>query len=194
MGNTAGKLAGPATTAILKRAAVGSAAASAPGPHLDVATFAGGCFWGLELAFQRIPGVVKTEVGYTQGVMPNPTYATCGETGHTEAVQVTYDYSIVKYDDLLAVFWEFINPTTYNKQGSDVGSQYRSGIYYHSDLQEKAAMKSRNEVAKYYTKPIVTEINRASTWYPAEKDHQQYLSKRGQCSDKGDRSPIRCYG
>lgn len=162
----------------------------------DTATFAGGCFWGIELAFQRVPGVVKTEVGYTQGLKKNPTYedVCSGSTGHTEAVQVTYDTTAIKYDDLLTVFWDIINPTTFNKQGNDVGSQYRSGVYYHDDYQQTAATRSRDEVAKRYKDPIVTEINRASTWYPAEAYHQQYLSKGGQCSRTGDLTPIRCYG
>jgi peptide-methionine (S)-S-oxide reductase len=149
MGNAGGKAAGPATAEILQRAAASApATAGAANPTFDTATFAGGCFWGLELAFQRLPGVVKTEVGYTAGLKKNPTYdeVCSGSTGHTEGVQVTYDYSIIYYDDLLVVFWEFINPTTFNKQGNDVGTQYRSGIYYHSNAQEKAAMKSRDEV------------------------------------------------
>lgn len=162
----------------------------------DVATFAGGCFWGIELAFQRVPGVTKTEVGYTQGQKKNPTYeeVCTGSTGHTEAIQVTYDTTAIKYEDLLTVLWDIIDPTTYNRQGNDVGSQYRSGIYFHDDYQQAAAMRSREEVQKRYTKPIVTEVSLANKWYPAEEHHQQYLSKGGQCSRTGDLTPIRCYG
>jgi peptide-methionine (S)-S-oxide reductase len=155
-----------------------------------------GCFWGIELAFQRVPGIVKTEVGYTQGMIKNPTYeeVCTGATGHTEAVQVTFDTTAIKYEDLLTVFWDIIDPTTLNQQGNDLGTQYRSGIYYHNENQKVAALRSKEEQQKNYPVPIVTEILKASTWYPAEDYHQQYLSKGGQCSRTGDLTPIRCYG
>jgi methionine-S-sulfoxide reductase len=170
-----------------------------PGPtskKIDIATFAAGCFWGLELAFQRVPGVIQTEVGYTQGNKKNPTYeeVCSGSTGHTEAVQVRYDPHMVSYTDLLTVFWDRLDPTTKNRQGNDVGTQYRSGIYYHNEEQKKAIFASKEKEQLKYDKPIVTEIASASEWYPAEAYHQQYLSKGGQCSLKGDLTPIRCYG
>lgn len=155
-----------------------------------------GCFWGIELAFQRVPGVVKTEVGYTQGVKKNPAYeeVCSGTTGHTEAVQVTYDTTAIKYEDLLTVYWDLIDPTTLNQQGNDMGTQYRTGIYFHNDNQKDAAIRSRNEQQQKYNQKIVTEIAKATTWYPAEDYHQQYLQKGGQCSRAGDLTPIRCYG
>ena len=119
-------------------------------PGLAIATFAGGCFWGLELAYQRAPGVVKTSVGYTAGADPAPTYETVcsGGTGHTEAVQVYYDPAETTYADLLAVFFDRVDPTTLNRQGNDVGTQYRSGIYYHDEDQKKEAEKVRQEEEK----------------------------------------------
>lgn len=114
-----------------------------PPPGQAIATFAGGCFWGLELAFQRVPGVTATSVGYTGGPDPAPTYETVcsGTTGHTEAVQVYYDPSACAFDDLLAAFFAKVDPTTLNRQGNDVGTQYRSGIYFHDDAQKAAAEK-----------------------------------------------------
>ena len=161
-----------------------------------------GCFWGLQLAFQRVPGVLETEVGYTQGQTKNPTYEeVCeGKTGHAEAVQVTYDPSIISYEELLDFFWDFIDPTALNEQGNDVGTQYRSGIFYHSDLQKTVAFRSRDALQQsdLYSNPvqrkIVTQITGAKTWYRAEESHQRYLEKGGQCASKGDISAIRCYG
>lgn len=148
------------------------------------------------MAFQRVPGVVSTEVGYTQGFKLNPTYeqVCSGSTGHTEAVKVTYDTAAVGYEDLLAVYWDILDPTTKNRQGGDSGTQYRSGIYFLNEKQRTAALLSKEEQQKKYTKPIVTEIFAAKEWYTAEKYHQQYLQKGGQCAKKGDLTPIRCYG
>eukprot|EP01031_Cornospumella_fuschlensis_P028273 gene28273-34140_t len=163
----------------------------------EVATFAGGCFWGIELAFQRVPGVVKTEVGYTQGFLANPTYeqVCSGRTGHTEAVQVTFDPTFLPYSDLLTVLFDIIDPTTVNGQGNDFGTQYRTGVYYHSPAQELAAKDMLKQLAaKYAPTPIATEVKEATEWYPAEAYHQQYLQKGGQCARTGDLSPIRCYG
>lgn len=148
------------------------------------------------MAFQRVPGVVSTEVGYTQGFKVNPTYeqVCSGSTGHTEAVKVTFDTAAVGYEDLLAVYWDILDPTTKNRQGGDSGTQYRSGIYYINEKQRTAALLSKEVQQKKYTKPIVTEIFEAKEWYTAEKYHQQYLQKGGQCAKKGDLTPIRCYG
>lgn len=170
---------------------------TASGPR-EVATFAAGCFWGIELAFQRVPGVVSTSVGYTQGLTKSPSYENVcsGTTGHAEAVQVTFDANAITFSDLLTVFWDIHDPTTLNRQGNDVGSQYRSGIYYHSESQEQAAFASlkRQQALLGDHQRIVTEIKPASVYYLAEEYHQQYLAKGGQCSLTGDLTPIRCYG
>jgi peptide-methionine (S)-S-oxide reductase len=148
-----------------------------------IATFGAGCFWGVEAAFRQIPGVLSTRVGYLGGTMENPTYrdVCSGRTGHAEVVEVTYDPSRVTYDDMLTVFWENHDPTTLNRQGPDVGEQYRSAIFYHDDEQEQKARASKDERDKSgrYRRPIVTEITPASAFYEAEDYHQQYLEKRG---------------
>jgi peptide-methionine (S)-S-oxide reductase len=147
------------------------------------ATFGAGCFWGVEAAYRQIPGVLSTAVGYLGGTLENPTYhdVCSGRTGHAEVVQVTYDPSRVTYDDLLTVFWENHDPTTLNRQGPDIGTQYRSAIFYHDDAQKEAATASKDEREKSgrYRRPIVTEITPASEFYMAEDYHQQYLEKRG---------------
>lgn len=147
------------------------------------ATFAAGCFWGVEAAFRKIPGVVATQVGYTGGHTKNPTYEdVCSdETGHAEAVLVTYDPSKVSYAELLDAFWSAHDPTTMNRQGPDVGSQYRSAIFFHDPEQEKIAHASLDEVEKsgVFKRKIVTEIVPAETFYPAENYHQQYFEKQG---------------
>ena len=150
---------------------------------MATATFAAGCFWGVEAAFRQVPGVTATCVGYTGGTTTNPTYKqVCSDrTGHAEAVEVTYDPARVSYDDLLRVFWEIHDPTQRNRQGPDVGTQYRSAIFYHDSEQETAARasKERLERSGVHKRPIVTEIVPAQTFYQAEDDHQQYLEKRG---------------
>ena len=151
---------------------------------MEKATFAAGCFWGVEAAFRQVEGVLSTRVGYTGGSVPNPTYEqVCTDrTGHAEAVEVIYDASRVSYDDLLDVFWSNHNPTTKNRQGFDVGTQYRSAIFFHSPEQEQAARASRERVQATLDRPIVTEITPASDFYEAEDYHQQYLEKRGRAS------------
>jgi peptide-methionine (S)-S-oxide reductase len=147
------------------------------------ATFGAGCFWGVEAAFRQVPGVVSTAVGYTGGTMANPTYEdVCSDrTGHAEAVEVEYDPSRVAYEDLLRVFWENHDPTTPNRQGPDVGTQYRSAIFFHTPEQQSAARTSKEALDRSgtYRRPIVTEITPASTFWRAEDYHQQYLEKRG---------------
>jgi peptide-methionine (S)-S-oxide reductase len=147
------------------------------------ATFAAGCFWGVEATFRQIPGVISTRVGYTGGKTENPTYKeVCTDgTGHAEAVDVDYDPAKVKYADLLKVFWENHDPTQLNRQGPDWGTQYRSAIFYHSPEQaaEAKASKESLEKAQVYSKPIVTQIIPAVIFFPAEDYHQQYLEKRG---------------
>lgn len=151
-----------------------------------IATFGAGCFWGVEAAYRQIPGVLSTRVGYLGGTMENPTYkdVCSGRTGHAEVVEVTYDPKRLTYDDLLTVFWENHDPTTLNRQGPDVGVQYRSAIFYH-DAEQKAAAeasKAERDRSGRYRRPIVTEITPASTFYEAEDYHQQYLEKRGLAS------------
>lgn len=147
------------------------------------ATFAAGCFWGVEATFRQIPGVTATRVGYTGGDMNNPTYKdVCSDrTGHAEAVEVDYDPSKVSYEDLLNVFWENHDPTQLNRQGPDFGTQYRSAIFYHSPEQEQAAKASKEKLAKSerFNRPIVTQVVPAVMFYQAEDYHQQYLEKRG---------------
>ena len=147
------------------------------------ATFAAGCFWGVEAAFRQIEGVTATRVGYTGGDFKNPTYkdVCSGTTGHAEAVEVEYDPSKVTYEELLEVFWENHDPTTLNRQGPDVGTQYRSAVFFLTPEQEAAAKASKEKLQRNgkYKRPIVTEINPASEFYPAEDYHQQYLEKRG---------------
>ena len=151
--------------------------------NMEKATFAAGCFWGVEAAFSKLEGVSSTRVGYTGGHAENPTYrqVCTGTTGHAEAVEVTYDPSRVSYEELLDVFWEIHNPTTLNRQGPDLGSQYRSAIFYHSPGQKEAAGASRTKLGESgrFNGSIVTEITPASTFYRAEEYHQKYLEKKG---------------
>ena len=151
---------------------------------MATATFAAGCFWGVEAAFRRVDGVTGTAVGYIGGDTEDPTYEeVCSDlTGHAEAVQVEFDPERVSYEDLLEVFWSIHDPTTRNRQGPDVGSQYRSAVYFHDAAQEAAAhaSKARLEVEKRVSRPVVTEITPADTFYMAEDYHQQYFEKQSQ--------------
>jgi len=153
---------------------------------LEVATFAAGCFWGVEAAFQGVPGVVDTAVGYSGGHMDSPTYrdVCTDETGHAEVVQVTFDPSQVTFAQLLDVFWNAHDPTQVNRQGPDVGTQYRTAIFFHSPEQEEIAKKSRAalEASGKFRRPIATEITPAGKFYRAEEYHQKYLQKRGAAS------------
>jgi peptide-methionine (S)-S-oxide reductase len=149
--------------------------------NLEKATFGAGCFWGVEAVFRRLAGVKSTQVGYLGGALKNPTYEqVCTDrTGHAEVVEVTFDPAVIRYHDLLEVFWENHNPTTLNRQGPDVGRQYRSAIFFHSPEQEAEAKRSRDATQARFPKPIVTEITPASEFWRAEEYHQQYLEKRG---------------
>ena len=150
---------------------------------MEKATFGAGCFWGVEAAFRQIPGVKSTAVGYAGGNLANPTYeAVCTDrTGHAEVVEVEFDPGRATYGQLLDVFWNSHDPTTLNRQGPDVGTQYRSVVFYHSPEQEAEARdsKQRLEAAGKFRRPIVTQIEPAPTFYRAEDYHQQYLEKRG---------------
>jgi len=148
---------------------------------VEQATFAAGCFWGVEDTFRQVPGVLDVTVGYTGGSTEHPTYEqVCSHrTGHAEAVLVAFDPAKVSYDELLDVFWPMHDPTTLNRQGPDVGSQYRSAIFVHDEAQEKAAHASREHAQPRFRRPIVTEITPASTFWPAEEYHQRYFAKHG---------------
>ncbi|GCE45955.1 peptide-methionine (S)-S-oxide reductase [Thermosporothrix hazakensis] len=147
------------------------------------ATFGAGCFWGVEEVFRTQKGVLSTTVGYEGGHLENPTYedVCTDKTGHAEVVEIEYDPEQISYDELLTLFWDNHNPTTPNRQGPDIGTQYRSVIFYHTPEQKAAALasKERQEQSGKYHRPIVTEIVPASTFYKAEDYHQQYLAKRG---------------
>lgn len=168
------------------------------GKKMSVATFAGGCFWGLELAFQRVPGVEYTAVGYTQGPETEPSYnqVCSGTTGHTEAVIVLFDPETCSYQTLLDTFFGRVNPLQVNGQGNDRGTQYRTGVYYHDEEQQKEAEETFEALQNglYSGKKIATENKKAMPFWPAEKYHQQYLEKGGQSAAKGSSVTIRCYG
>ncbi len=160
---------------------MGTTAQSREQSPLETGTFAAGCFWGVEAVFRRTPGVRATTVGYAGGTLEHPSYhdVCTGTTGHAEVVQVRFDPAEVPYDELLEVFWRSHDPTTPNRQGPDVGTQYRSAIFFHSPEQEVAAHASKARWQGRVGQPIVTEITPASAVYPAEEDHQRYLEKRG---------------
>lgn len=147
---------------------------------MEKATFAAGCFWHIEEVFEKSRGVVSTLAGYTGGKMKNPTYANVcsGATGHMEAVEVIFNPAKISYEKLLDVFWNIHDPTTKNRQGLDVGSQYNSAIFYHNEEQKKAAVKSKAERQKQMQRKIVTEIKKATKFWPAEEYHQKYYEKR----------------
>ena len=148
---------------------------------LERATFAAGCFWGVEASFREIEGVVKTSVGYTGGRTADPSYeqVCSGATGHAESVEVWFDPTVLSYGELLNVFWSIHNPTTPDRQGWDFGTQYRSAIFFHDPDQERLAIASRAQHQETLRRPIVTEIVPASTFYDAEEYHQRYLEKHG---------------
>jgi len=152
----------------------------------ELATFGAGCFWGVEVAFRQIPGVLDALAGYSGGTMPNPSYQdVCSDrTGHAEVVQVTFDPARVSYDRLLDAFFTSHDPTQLNRQGPDVGRQYRSAIFYHSEAQREAAeaAKRKWEASGRWKRPIVTEISPAAPFWKAEEYHQRYLEKRGLAS------------
>jgi peptide-methionine (S)-S-oxide reductase len=150
-----------------------------PAAGTEIATFANGCFWCTEAIFEQLDGVISAVSGYTGGQVKNPTYKqVCdGTTGHAECLQITYDPSKISFDELLEVFWETHDPTTLNRQGNDVGTQYRSGIFYHNAEQKEKAEKYKAELNKSgaFDRPIVTEITAFDKFYPAEDYHQEYF-------------------
>lgn len=153
---------------------------------MEQAIFGAGCFWGVEAEFRKLKGVLNTSVGYTGGSTKNPTYKdVCSyATGHAEVVQIDFDPRIITYEELLNTFWSIHNPTTLNRQGPDIGSQYRSVIYYMNEEQKDKALSKLEEldISKKYKDPIVTEIKPAIEYYLAEDYHQQYFEKRGLAS------------
>ncbi|KPC74777.1 methionine sulfoxide reductase A [Thermoactinomyces vulgaris] len=150
---------------------------------MALATFGAGCFWGVEETFRKLPGVLNTAVGYMGGTKENPTYeeVCTDKTGHAEVVQVEFDPEQITYADLLDVFWNNHNPTTLNRQGPDVGTQYRSVIFYHDETQKKLAEESKQALDRSgrFKNPIVTQVEPATTFWRAEEYHQRYLQKRG---------------
>ena len=147
----------------------------------ELATFAAGCFWGVESSLRRLPGVIDVVVGYAGGSKENPTYeeVCSGRTGHAEAAQVTFDPSVVTYNQLLDAFWQLHDPTTLNRQGPDFGTQYRSAIFTHSEVQSMEAKTSMEAAQAQFRQPIVTQIEPAGTFWPAEEYHQRYFEKKG---------------
>jgi methionine-S-sulfoxide reductase len=149
---------------------------------MAIATFSAGCFWGVEAKFRQVTGVLSTRVGYTSGHTDAPDYnAICtGTTGHAEAIEITFDPETLSYDNLLDIFWTIHNPTTLNQQGPDIGSQYRSGVFYHDPHQKQAALDKKQALnqSHFSAQPIVTEITAASHFYPAETYHQCYIEKQ----------------
>jgi peptide-methionine (S)-S-oxide reductase len=152
----------------------------------ETATFGAGCFWGVEARFRQEPGVIDTRVGYLGGHLENPTYEeVCSDTtGHAEVVEVVYDSGQLDFETLLDIFWEMHDPTQLNRQGPDVGRQYRSAIFYHGSTQKAAAdaSRARLEASGRHARPVVTEISPATTFYEAEEYHQRYLEKKGLAS------------
>jgi len=150
---------------------------------MEKATFAAGCFWGVEAAFRKVPGVISVTVGYSGGTMENPGYGdvSTDRTGHAESVEITYDPAKATYNDLITVFWKIHDPTTTNRQGPDIGSQYRSAIFYHSEAQRVAAADSKEKLGRSdrFKGDIVTEISPATSFNPAEEYHQRYFEKQG---------------
>lgn len=176
------RLAGPAAVLLfMNQSPAQTCAAETSGQHLAQATFGGGCFWCVEAVFETEPGVTAVASGYAGGNTINPSYddVCSGTTGHAEVVQITFDPKIVPYDRLLDLFWEAHDPTTLNRQGADVGTQYRSIILYHDAAQKEAAEKSRAEAGKQFGRPIVTEIVPLEAFYPAEDYHQDYFRRNG---------------
>jgi len=148
---------------------------------VEKATFAAGCFWGVEASFRTLPGVIDATVGYSGGHQESPSYpeVCTGTTGHAESVEVVFDPEQLSYEELVDAFWKLHDPTQLNRQGPDVGTQYRSAIFFHDAEQEKAAIASRDRAQERFSRPIVTEIVPVSTFWPAEEYHQRYFEKHG---------------
>jgi len=150
---------------------------------MAITTLAAGCFWGVEAQFRQVHGVISTRVGYSNGATKDPDYkqVCTGTTGHAEVIEITFDPDILSFESLLGVFWKLHDPTSLNRQGVDIGSQYRSAVFYHNEQQREQAelIKKTLDKAHVFSSPIVTEITAVSTFYPAEEYHQCYLEKKG---------------
>ena len=161
----------------------GSPSADTPAADLQTATFGAGCFWCVEAVFELLEGVQTVESGYCNGAVPNPTYrqVCTGTTGHAEVIRLTYDSSVISFEELLEVFWSSHDPTTLNRQGADFGTQYRSGVYYHTEEQKQIAETCRQRLndEQAFDDPVVTEIVEAAEFYPAEDYHQDYFELNG---------------
>ena len=197
--SAAGKQPGERQLAVLRRqvdVAVDPTGNNNDGAALETLVLAAGCFWGVQLAFERLPGVASTEVGYIGGKTEAPTYGQVsrGNTGHAEAVRVTYDSTAISLESLLDVFFDCHDPTTLNRQGNDVGTQYRSALFYASDEERIAMSGARFREQVRRGEEIATSLELRGTFTPAEDHHQNYLALRGQASAKGSEEPIRCYG
>jgi peptide-methionine (S)-S-oxide reductase len=147
----------------------------------ETAIFAAGCFWYIEEVFSKLNGAISTRVGYTGGKTENPSYeqVSSEKTDHAEAIEITFNPKEITYKELLNIFWKVHNPTTINRQGPDIGTNYRSAIFYTNEKQKEIAIKSKEEHSKDFTKPIVTEIKKLDVFYPAEEYHQKYIKKHG---------------
>jgi peptide-methionine (S)-S-oxide reductase len=171
------------STSINKKKSAMTAATTHSASSIDTATFANGCFWCTEAIFEELKGVLSATSGYTGGQTKNPTYkeVCSGETGHAECIQIVYDTTVISFDELLEVFWTTHDPTTLNRQGNDIGTQYRSGIFYHSEIQRSKAESYKEALDKSgaWDRPIVTEITPFTIFYPAEDYHQQYFELNG---------------
>lgn len=145
----------------------------------ELATFAGGCFWGMEELFRKLPGVIETRVGYAGGFVDNPKYVNVktGKTGHAESLEVRFNPKVTTYQKLVEFFFKVHDPTTLNRQGNDIGSQYRSAIFFHSDSQKQVAESVKARAQKAWPQPVVTEITTAGPFYTAEAEHQDYLQR-----------------
>lgn len=168
----------PTLFAAMSAALAGSAAA-ADSVKTETATFGAGCYWCTEAVMQRVEGVLKSTSGFMGGTVVNPSYEqVCeGTTGHAEVIQVEFDPAKVSFKELVEIFWQLHDPTTLNRQGADVGTQYRSAIFYHSDEQKQVAEESKKAAQPHFKDPIVTEITAASTFYPAKESHQNYYNR-----------------
>ncbi|MBS3075912.1 peptide-methionine (S)-S-oxide reductase MsrA [Candidatus Pacearchaeota archaeon] len=145
----------------------------------ETAIFSAGCFWHVEDVFSKIPGVIETEIGYTGGYAKNPTYeqVSSGKTGHAESIKITFNPKKISYEKLVDIFWKIHNPALINRQSADIGSNYRSAIFYLNKKQKETALKSKNKLQKKFARPIATEIKKAIEFYQAEKYHQKYFQK-----------------
>lgn len=190
------KAPGPRQLALLQREVLEDSSTAEAGGASSTAVFAAGCFWSVELAFARVPGILHTEVGFVGGASERPTYkeVSSGRTGHAEAVRVAFNPRHVAYEQLLTMFFDIHDATQLNRQGSDVGTQYRSAIFFNTPHERYAAASAIAAEAQRTGRHVATTVEPAGDFWPAEEYHQRYLAKGGQSDAKGVHEPIRCYG